>query len=352
MTAYPVLPALWIVILSAVLVLIRIVALYRLLLRTGAGRIGPVLMRWSGMTLAVILLVLAACRPGFDNDPGGGSPEATDQGAANLNVFFVVDRSVNSRVEDFGDGKSRMSGIRADLAGLIEQYPRARFALISFASNATLDWPLSDDAASLQSVVKGLSPYTAAGADAVYRADAVAARDVLRAKIDQAGKTFPGSQSFVFYFGAGDADSRMPATSIELGRAKVAGGAVLGYGTKAGGPIPKGWVNGRKVYQSDPDGGGSVKSAIDESRLQDIAGQLDVPYIHRDSGQPLTGVAPAPKPGADADSDRNRQLTQLLGRLELYWILTMIAAALLLGEMALTIRDYRRNRMSTRDVGR
>ncbi|GFG64105.1 hypothetical protein MKUB_15950 [Mycobacterium kubicae] len=354
MTCYPVLPALWIVILSAVLVLIRIAALYRLLLRAGAGRIGPVLLRWSGMTLAVILLVIAACRPGFDSDPAGGSPDSgpTDQAAANLNVFLVVDRSVNSRVEDFGDGKSRMAGMRADLGALIDHYPRARFALISFAGNATMDWPLSDDAASLQSVVKGLSPYTAAGPDALYRANAVAARDVLRTKVEQAGKIFPGSQTFVFYLGAGAPGSRTPATSIELGRAKIAGGAVLGYGTSAGGPIPQGYASGRKVYQSDPDGGGPLMSAIDESRLQSIAAQLDVPYVHRDSGQPLGGIASPPKPSADVQSDSDRQLAQLLGRLELYWVFTMLAAALVLAEVALTVRDYRRNRMSTRDVGR
>ncbi|WP_421843931.1 hypothetical protein [Mycobacterium sp.] len=61
------------------------------------------------------------------------------------NVFIVVDRSLDGRVEDYDDAKSRMSGIRSDIIALTDQYPRARFALISFASKATLDWPLSDD---------------------------------------------------------------------------------------------------------------------------------------------------------------------------------------------------------------
>lgn len=343
MSSYPVLPAIWIVALTALLVLIRVVALYRLLLRSGTGRIGPVLWRWGATTLAVILLVIAACRPGFDRDPGGPSADPV----LDANVFFVVDRSVNARVEDFGDGKSRMSGMRADIGALIDRYPQARFALISFAAQATLDWPLSDDAAGLHSVVKGLSPYIAVPPDAFYQANAVAARDVLRAKVEQAAKTYPESQTLIFYLGTGAPGSRAAATSIELGRNKIAGGAVLGYGTAAGGPIPQGWVDGRKVYQPDPDGSGPLTSAIDETRLHDIAAQLDLRYVHRDGGPLPNGVAPAVVGTGGTDPS-----AQLFGRLELYWVCTLIAAALLLAEGVLTVREYRRNRMSTRDVAR
>ncbi|WP_156689742.1 VWA domain-containing protein [Mycobacterium sp. Marseille-P9652] len=350
MTAYPVLPAIWIVVLGAVLVTIRIVALYRLLLRTPAGRLRRVVLRWSAMTFAVILLLIAACRPGFDADPAGASADAP-KADTNVNVFFVVDRSVNSRVEDFGDGASRMSGMRADMGALIDSYPHARFALISFAANATLDWPLSDDAWSLQSFVKGLSPYTVAPPDAVYRANPVAARDLLRDKVGEAATVFPGAQTFVFYFGEGAPGSRAPAAPIDLGRAKIAGGAVLGYGTPAGGPVPEGWVDGRKRYQAGP-GGGPLTSAIDEGRLQGIAAQLDVPYFHRESGQPISGIAPAPNRSANVEGERDRQSTVFIGRLELYWVFALAAAALLLVEVVLTAREYRRNRMSTRDVGR
>ncbi len=351
MTAYPVLPPIAIVVLGAVLVTIRIVALYRLLLRTPAGRLRRVVLRWSAMTLVVISLLIAACRPGFDSDRAGASPDAA-RADANLNVFFVVDRSVNSRVEDFGDGASRMSGIRTDIGALIDQYPHARFALISYAGNTTMDWPLSDDAWSLHSFVKGLSPYTVAPPDAVYRADAVAARDVLRDKVGDAAKTFPGSQNFVFYFGEGAPGSRVPGAPIGLGRNQIAGGAVLGYGRAAGGPIPQGWVDGRKEYQTDPGGGGQLTSGIDEGRLQGIAAQLDVPYFHRESGQPIGGIAPAPDRKASARGGTDSQATVFIGRLELYWVFTTLAAALLLAEAVLTAREYRRNRMSRRDVGR
>ncbi|MCV7197272.1 VWA domain-containing protein [Mycobacterium angelicum] len=341
-------------IVGVVLVLIRMIALYRVLLRTASGRYRVVVARWSGLTLAVILLLLAACRPGFDSDQAGPSVDVNPVARVdpNVNVFFVVDRSVNSRVEDFGKGKSRMSGIRSDLGALIDEYPHARFAVISYAGKASMDWPLSDDTSSLRSIVKGLSPYTLVAPDAMYHANAAAARNILRDKVVEAAKTFPDSKTLVFYFGEGAARSHIPAASFDIGPAKVAGGAVLGYGTSAGGPIPQGWLDGEMVYQGDPDGNGPLTSTIDEDRLKAIAGQLNVPYFHRESGQPISGVAPAVDQTADMQRRGDRLVGQFIERHEWYWLFTLFAAALLLAEIGLTIREYRRNRMSRRDLGR
>lgn len=355
MTFYPALPALTLLIIGAVLLAIRMVALYRLLLRTEPGRYRRVAMRWSGLTVAVILLLIAAGRPGFDHDRGSYSVDLNPVAKVdpNLNVFFVVDRSVNSRVEDFGDGKSRMSGMREDIRALIDEYPRARFALISYASKASMDWPLSDDAWSLQSMVKGLSPYTRVAPDAIYQANPVAARDLLRDKADDAAATFAGSKNLVFYFGEGAPNSRAASGSFGVDRGKVAGGAVLGYGTPAGGPIPAGWMDGKKGYQSDPSGNGAaLNSTLDEPRLKGIAAQLNVPYFHRQSGQPIGGVLPPLDQSATVRHDGHKVTTQLLERREMYWAFTLMAAVLLLAEITLTIREYRRNRMSRRDVGR
>lgn len=355
MTFYPVLPTVLLLVIAAVLLAIRMAALYRLLLRTGTGRYRRVAIRWSGLTVAVILLLLAALRPGFDNDRGSYSVDLNPSAKfdPNLNVFFVVDRSVNSRVEDFGDGKSRMSGIRADIRALIDEYPHARFSVISFASKASLDWPLSDDAWSLQSMVDGLSPYTLVAPDAAYQTDPVIARELLSDKLKDAATTYSGSKSLVFYFGEGAAGSRVPMAPFNVDRGKVAGGAVLGYGTLTGGPIPAGWVDGTKAYQSDPSGNGAaLNSVVDEARLKDIAAQLGVPYFHREKGQPIGGVLPPVDHNAMVRHDGHKVTAQLLDRRETYWVFTLSAAALLLTEIALTIREYRRNRMSRRDVPR
>jgi Ca-activated chloride channel family protein len=354
MTFNPVFAPAVLVAIAVALIVVRMVALYRVLVRTGSGRYRRVVLRWCGLTLAVLLLVFAAARPGVDL--AGGSADQPNRTAAadpNLNVFFVVDRSVNSRVEDYGDHQSRMAGIRSDMDALIGEYHRARFAVISFASKATLDWPLSDDAWSLGSMVHGLSAYTVAAPDAMYQADPTAARSILAEQLKSAGGLFPGSKNLVFYFGAGDGGSRISPAPFDPARDAIAGGAVLGYGTAAGGPIPQGFVNGTKIYQSDPATGAELTSALDEQRLKNIAGELKVPYFHRDSGQGIAAVLPAvDPPGASADDAGSLRASKLVERRELYWVFTVLSTVLLLVEIVLTIREFRLNRMAREDESR
>ncbi|MBB3754208.1 hypothetical protein FHT44_006730 [Mycolicibacterium sp. BK634] len=349
MTFYPVIPLVPLLIGAGILLVIRMVALYRILVRTGPGRYRRVVARWSGLTLAILFIVMAALRPGFDSDQASQSIEfsgaKTDQ---NVNVFFVVDRSVNSRVEDYGAGKSRMSGMRTDIGALIDEYSHARFGLISFAGKAGTDWPLSDDAWSLHSMVQGLSPYTLVTADAMYQTDAFAARDVLSSKVEEAGKLFPGSTTVVFYLGEGAPGSRVAPSSFDLPAGAIAGGAVLGYGTAAGGPIPLGWSAGNKVYAGDPGGGAPLNSAIDEGRLKEVASQLGVPYFHRESAKPISGAVPVIEL-KDQHNDAAMTL-KLIDRWELYWVFALLAVLLVLIEIVATIREYRRNRMSWKDA--
>ena len=118
--------------------------------------------------------------------------------------------------------------MREDIAASIEQYPAARYALISFASRATLEWPLSADVWSLRPTIAALSSLQA-GPDA-DRLDAAAAGNVLRYQLIQAAQQYPGSQNVVLYFGSGAPGSHVPHGDFDLTRRSVEGGAVLGYG--------------------------------------------------------------------------------------------------------------------------
>ena len=123
--------------------------------------------------------------------------------------------------------------------------------MIGFASRPSVDWPLSEDTWSLKAVVAGLSPYVSVPPDAAYRADAAAAANVLRYQLIQAAQQYPGAQNLVFYLGAGEGGSTAPQDSFSVG-GRVAGGAVFGDGTPAGGPIPGAYVGGAVTYLADP----------------------------------------------------------------------------------------------------
>ncbi len=304
MTFQPVLPWPILAVVAGALLLARLVALRQVLLSAGHRRRAA--LRWTGVTLAVLLLIAATTRPALLDD--GNRQGATAAAGANLNVFLVVDQSASSGVEDYGNDEPRIVGMRDDIAALIEQYPAARYALVGFASKASLDWPLSEDVWSLRPTVAALGAQQAS-----LDANAAAADNVLRYQLIQATQQYPGSRNVVLYFGSGAPGSRAPQGDFNLMRGSVAGGAVLGYGRT---------------------------DAIDEAELHRVAAQLDVPYIHRDLGQPFQPKLPdTPHSRADA-----------LERTELYWLPALLAAGLLLAEIYLSVRDFRRGRIARRDL--
>lgn len=302
MTFQPLLPWPILAVVAGALALARLVALWRVLASAGSRRRRAVL-RWTGVTLAVLLLIIATTRPALLND---NRQDATPTAGADLNVFLVVDRSADSNIEDYGNGEPRIAGMRDDIAALTKQYPAARFALITFAAKASLDWPLSEDVWSLRPTVAALG-----SSDAGRDTNAGAADNVLRYQLIQATQQYPRSRNVVLYFGSGAPGSQAPQDDFTVTRGTVTGGVVLGYG------------------RSD---------AIDEAELRRLAAQLDVPYVHRDLGQPFRPDLPDSPHRVEAD------------RIEVYWLPALLAAGLLLAEIYLSVREFRRGRIARRDL--
>ena len=296
MTFDPVLPPVALAALAVVILALRAVVLRP---ATRSGRWG--VLRWAATTGALMLVVLAAARPGVD----AAAERTADHAGAN--VFFVVDLSADSAIADIG-GATRMSAIREDIDALTAAHEGARFGVITFTSRPAVAWPLSGDAWSLRPLVDTLSPATGPAA-AADQANAAAAANVLRYQLIAARQRYPQAEELVYYFGSGAAQSTSPQ-SVFAAEA-VDGGAVFGY-----------------------DGGDGA------ARLRAISDQLGVPYVDRAAGDP---VRAAETGSADAAT-----LTESPPRTEYYWVLTSLASALLLIEIGLTVRDLRRTRLSDR----
>lgn len=341
MTLQPVVPVTVLALLALVLIGLRVVALRRLVRTRGGRGIAIALWRWSAVTLAVLLLLAAAARPGIRSGEAlSGSSSAPGDGGTGLNLFFVVDRSVDSRAEDSPPGAPRIAAIRDDITALIDHYGGAQFAVISFASSASMDWPLSDDVWSLKPLIAGMSTYGSASADAIYEVDAGAAHELLRTHLAQAMQWSPGSTNLVFYFGEGAGGSQAPQSRFAVEPEMLSGGAVFGYGTDTGGPIPQRVVDGDVTYAGDARTGGRLISRIDEPALRQTAAQLGVPYVRRDSAQTITSTVPV----VDARISGSRGDVGAARVIELYWGLALGAAALMLIEIGATIWRFRRSR--------
>jgi hypothetical protein len=295
MTFQPIIPFAIFAVVAVALIAARLVTLRGVLAATGAHRRNA-LVRWGAMTLAILLLLAATTRPALTatgDDPG-------ERGSgANTNVFVVLDRTVDAR---------------ADLDALLDRYPEARFAVITFAPEPMLTWPLSQDVWSLQSEVGAL---TALAPGDPARSDAAAPGNVLRYQLIQASQQYPGSQNLVVYAGAGAPGASAAQGSIDVPAASVTGGAVLGH---------------------------PADGAIDEATLRRIAGDLGVPYVDRRSGGEL------PPLETRADAQEATEGVPIARGTELYWALCLLAALLLLGEIWLSVRELRHSRVARRDV--
>ncbi|MBJ7336876.1 VWA domain-containing protein [Mycolicibacterium sp.] len=322
MTFEPVCPPLILMAVAAIILVARIAALRR---STPAARTGSALWRWCGLTLATLSLVVAAARPVIDPDQTSATRVADREAP---NVFLIVDRSPDMRVVDYPRATSRMDVARQDVAGLIDRYPGARVAVISFAARPNLDWPLSADTWSLRPKVSAFEPYASAP-DALGQTNAGAAGNMLRYQLINAKQQYPRAKTFVYYLGSGTPEAELPPRDFNLPENAVDGGAVLGYGTAAGGPIP---------------GTDVTRSSIGASNLRVVAAQIGVPFTPRTDGEPLGSavpgdtVAPATAPSAPVDSS---------GRTELYWFPAILAAILILVELYLVLREFRRTRLLT-----
>jgi hypothetical protein len=212
MTFLPVLPWAILAVVTGALTIARLVALRQVLLSAGKRR-GRAVLRWSGVTLAVLLIIAAATRPQLRDETHGGT--VSSRAGDNLNVFLIVDRSVDSGIEDYGAGEPRVAGMREDIAALIDQFPAARYALVSFASRAVLEWPLSDDVWSLRPTIAALSARQG-GPDPGFDVNAAAAGNTLRYQLIQAAQQYPGSRNVVLYFGSGALGSHAQQGDFDL----------------------------------------------------------------------------------------------------------------------------------------
>lgn len=347
MTFEPVLPWWLFVTLAGLTLVLRMYTLYRVLVVVGKGSHRKVVLRWSLLTLVIVCLFAAALRPGIEEDRHTVSQAAQSVAAnSNVNVFFVVDRSLNSRAQDYGNNQFRMAGIRADMTAIVDQYPTGRFGITSFATKAREDWPLSDDVWSLRGVLKGYSAYDA-DFDSLGQVNVGAANDQLKRQLELAAKQYPGSYNLVFYFGEGSGISKQTPTEFDIPAGLISGGAVLGYGTPGGGTIASRMAgSGELSYYPDPNGGaGPFLSVPDEVSLRAVAEQLHVPYFHRALGDSTSTMIPSLDGKPSTATQQNLSVPG--NRTEFYWVFTAIAMLLMYYELYAMAREYRASRMTT-----
>lgn len=268
---------------------------------------------------AMRLVLLLACfvlflRPGI---PGG----ATQTLATDTDIVLVVDTTASIVAEDWDGDQPRLDGVRADVQAIVDEYPGARFALITFDASADLRLPLTTDTTALVSSLDVLRPEVTSQS----RGSSIGiANQLLADTLSNAAESSPDRSRMVFYFGDGEQTVTSAPEPFDGSEKLTDAGAVFGYGTAEGGPmkLTTGSLGDSSSEYIEYEGANAL-SVIDEKNLEAIAAELGVPYEHRMAdAEPELPEAPSTTTSY-AESGSVGSVT------ELYWIAALVIVALL-----------------------
>jgi Ca-activated chloride channel homolog len=288
-------------------------------------------------TAMVVLLLVAALRPAVP-----GHDVRVDASA--VDVYFVVDTTSSVMARDYAEAQPRLDGVRTDIKAVVNQLTGARFALMTFDIDTTLRLPLTSDGAAVGAAAETLRPETSVWS----RGSSITlAREQLRSALERGRDTHPERARLVFYLGDGEQTAAQDPRPFDIDGQLVNGGAVLGYGTAAGGrmAITAAFEKGDIV---DPSTGQPALSVIDEKQLAAVANQLGVPYVHRTSDDNGLGVVEAVKLKELAPLRATDSAEIVGGRSELGWVALLLVALLAAWEIGSLVAAVSRSRRPAR----
>jgi Ca-activated chloride channel family protein len=284
-------------------------------------------------TAMVAVLLLAALRPAVP-----GTDVRVDASA--VDVYLVVDTTSSVMARDYGEAKPRLEGVRSDIKAMVNQLSGARFSLMTFDIDTTVRLPLTSDGAAVSAAADTLRPETSVWS----RGSSVTiARDQLRTALDRGRDTHPERARLVFYLGDGEQTASQDPRPFDIEGQLINGGAVLGYGTAAGGrmAITAAFETGDII---DPSTGQPATSVIDERQLASIANQLGVPYVHRTTNDNGVGIVDAVQLKELAPVRATDSAEIVGGRAELGWIALLLLAVLAAWEIGSLVAAASRSR--------
>ena len=263
------LPTVWFYVLAAGFVLIVLTTAY-FILRRGVTR-GKLSRK---VTAIVILACMAGGVVGVGLRPMYLSPDAEIR-TNNLDVAFVVDTTISMWAEDHKGGK-RMDGVQKDIQMIMDALPGSSFSVISFSNGAEILTPFTQDIVSVSDIVSDLDmpSFTTSQGSSLNTAF-----EALRITAESAAAKKGNRRTIVFLFSDGETTDGSTLMSFSELHGLVDNGAVLGYGTAAGGRMN---YPGRGYIKNVSDGTIAL-SHIDEDALRQVAGDLGLLYINETS---------------------------------------------------------------------
>ena len=263
----PIIPA-WLMAIVSILLLGIVLTLIFSQKRNLKGKI----IKAVRFVLILVLLFVINLRPML---PSAGKQEVIMN---NISVLFVVDNTISMYAEDYNGKETRMSGVKADIAYIMEELAGASFGVINFDDISRVLCPFTADTETVDDVLSVMT-----SANWLY-----AKGSSLNSPIDKMEEMFEATSKraerriICFFISDGEITDDSKLQSYKSLAKYLSGGAVLGYGTEKGGRMKANQDSEYEYYINDPDSLDDALSKIDEKNLNQIANDLEIDYIHMD----------------------------------------------------------------------
>ena len=278
---------------------------------------------WFLRALVVMLLVLIALGPGWGRIAVATRP-------SDLEVLVVMDRTTSMSAQDWNGTEPRLEGARTDIDALMKALPGSRFTVVTFGKDVTTALPSTSDAsfvAESLALIPREEPF--AGHGSLVDRPLVP----MRTRLTELRRAHPDRRRIVVLMTDGENTAAGPQQSFAPLAPLVDAGAVLGYGTAAGGLMPLDEKHPSKGWVTDPSTGQPARSHVDGENLRKVARQLQVPYLHRTSPGGLEEIA---KRWQQRFSTRVADGAGARAKLPLGWLVALV----LLAVVALDLRTH------------
>ena len=207
--------------------------------------------------------------------------------SSNFNILFVIDTSVSMRALDYDKNKERFEGAINDCCHIIDQLPNCKFSVITFGNMAQRLIPFTNDTDMVQAELKAINienDYYAKGTSINL------VKDVFEDTLKKEKERQEDQTKFItFFITDGEITREENLESFANIAQYISNGAVLGYGTDAGGKM----IN--SMFENDPNNEdyyifyyddnyqkNTAISKIDENTLKQLASDLQIDYVKMD----------------------------------------------------------------------
>lgn len=255
--------------------------------------------------LLVVILGVALAGPSV--------PEESPVTTSNVEIVVAVDRTGSMAAEDGPGGEPRLTSVKRDVAAIAKTAADARFAIVTWDSSARVELPFTTDTSAVVSFSDSLH-------QEVSEFSTGSALDwpvpTLERLLTSAKEARPANTRFLIVMtdgentqvGGDQTDDVSPWAALTP---LIDGGAVIGYGTEAGGPMKLFLAGGAQTdeYMTDMDGSPAI-SVIDPVTLDELATTLGVPLLVNPSEEQVEAEAQKIiDTGISIEDDRKVEIT-------------------------------------------